>query len=274
MPALFGIDWRLIFVATAAFFVFPLGLLILWGQDIGRGSANKWSDYRPLFSNEIILGLGFLHAAHFGGVMTLCTWFTGFAIHLDPGRGLGVVAILGALVMLVSGSARLAGGLFLKVLSPYKIIVGSCIILLICFSILSQVKDSGVALLVFSVAIFFSSVTFGPIFFLSFVATGLELAATGFGIVNFIANVGSLLLPIAFGFFIDVSGPYALPFSIHGRHPVRWDTRNIFIAKDACQSNLSLGRHMTTWICPDRRVISKYDSTGFRFMSASKAGGN
>ena len=59
MPALFGIDWRLIFVATAAFFVFPLGLLILWGQDIGRGSANKWSDYRPLFSNEIILGLGF-----------------------------------------------------------------------------------------------------------------------------------------------------------------------------------------------------------------------
>ena len=144
--------------------------------------------------------------------MTLCTWFTGFAIHLDPGRGLGVVAILGALVMLVSGSARLAGGLFLKVLSPYKIIVGSCIILLICFSILSQVKDSGVALLVFSVAIFFSSVTFGPIFFLSFVATGLELAATGFGIVNFIANVGSLLLPIAFGFFIDVSGSYALPF--------------------------------------------------------------
>ena len=212
MPALLRIDWRLIYVATAAFFVFPLSLLMLWGQEIGRGSGNKWSDYRPLFSNEFILALGFLHAAHFGSVITLGTWFTGFAVHLDPTRGLGVIAILGALVMLVSGSARVAGGLLLKVFSPYRIILAACIILLICFSILGQIKDPGIALLVFTVAIFFSSVTFGPIFYLSSVATGLELAATGFGIVNFIANVGSLLLPIAFGFFIDVSGSYALPF--------------------------------------------------------------
>jgi len=98
------------------------------------------------------------------------------------------------------------------VISPYRIILISFIILLVCFLVISQVKDSGAALLVYCLTIFFSSVTFGPIFFLSSAVTGLELAATGFGIVNFIANVGSLLLPIAFGFFIDASGSYALPF--------------------------------------------------------------
>lgn len=212
MPALLSIDWRLIYVATAAFFVFPLSLLMLWGRDVGRGSAMKWGDYQPLFRNEIILALGFLHAVHFGGVITLGTWFTGFTVHLDPTRGLGVAAILGALVMLVSGSSRLMGGLLIKVISPYRIILFSFIILLVCFLVISQVRDSGAAALVYCLTIFFSSVTFGPIFYLSSAVTGLELAATGFGIVNFIANVGSLLLPIAFGFFIDASGSYALPF--------------------------------------------------------------
>jgi hypothetical protein len=44
----------------------------------------------------------------------------------------------------------------------------------------------------------------------------MELAATGFGIVNFIANVGSLVLPVVFGWFIDVSGAYVAPFYFMG----------------------------------------------------------
>lgn len=212
VPALLSIDWRLIYVATAAFFVIPLALLLLWGKDVGQGSGMRWSDYRPLFGNKNILALGFLHAVHLGGIITLGTWFTGFAVHLDPARGIGVAALLGGVVMLASGSARIIGGVLVKSFSPYRIILWSFIVLLACFVVISRSKGLGFAVPLYCLTIFFSSVTFGPIFFLSSVATGMELAGTGFGIVNFIANVGSLALPVAFGFFIDLSGSYALPF--------------------------------------------------------------
>jgi predicted MFS family arabinose efflux permease len=212
VPALLSIDWRLIYVGTAAFFVIPLALLLLWGKAVGRGSGMQWSDYRPLFGNRVILALGFLHAVHLGGIITLGTWFTGFAVHLDPSRGIGMAAVLGGLVMLASGSARIVGGLLMKLFSPYRIILWSFVILLVCFAAISQIRGLGLAVPLYCLTIFFSSVTFGPIFYLSSAATGMELAATGFGIVNFVANVGSLVLPVVFGFFIDVSGAYALPF--------------------------------------------------------------
>ncbi len=44
IPVLFSIDWRLIYIATAAFFVIPLALLMFWGKDIGSGSAMKWNN--------------------------------------------------------------------------------------------------------------------------------------------------------------------------------------------------------------------------------------
>ncbi len=212
MPALMKIDWRLVYFVTALFLAVPLGCMLALGKEVKSDSTVRLAQYKSIFFSRVILVLGLLHGIFFGSVMTLGTWFSSFAVHSGQMPSLHVAGLWGALMMLVSGLARFMGGFFVRVLSARQIILYSYLLLLLSFLLLSQVDQFFALLLVFFMAFYAGSVTFGPIFLLSSIATTLELAATGFGVVNFVANLGSLLLPIVFGYFIDLTGAFKLSF--------------------------------------------------------------
>lgn len=216
MPSLMLIDMRLIFLVTALFYVIPFAMLLIWGKEVKTKSAVKLAHFKPVFQDKAIWVLGLLHAVFFGGVVTLGTWFSAFAVHADPGLSLKLAGIWGALIMFISGLARFIGGGLLMKFLPVKIILYSFSLLLLSYILLVLTDNFMILIILYCLAAFMSSVTFGPIFYLSSVISKMELAATGFGIVNFIANLGSLVWPVIFGYFIDVTGNYSVSFLFMG----------------------------------------------------------
>jgi ACS family hexuronate transporter-like MFS transporter len=212
MPGLMAIDWRLAYLVTSLFLIVPLGFMLIWGKEVKPDSTVRLAQFKFLFLSKIILVLGFLHGIFLGSVMTLGTWFSSFAVHSSHIPSLKVAGVWGALMMLVSGMARFMGGFFLRGLSARQIILYSSFLLLLSFLVLSQVDHFLSLIVFFFLAFYASSVTFGPIFLISSIASTLEFAGTGFGIVNFIANLGGLFFPILFGYFIDLTGAFKFPF--------------------------------------------------------------
>lgn len=212
MPLLIELDWKWVYLSTSLFFVLPIVLLVAWGKEMKPPSAIPLAQFKSVFSSKAVWILGALHAISLGGVLTLGTWFSSFAIYASHTDSLRIVGVWGAAVMFVSGVARLTGGFFLRKLSAIKIIRYSLLILLLSYLCLIFSTRFGYRLLFFGLAIYMSSSTFGPIFFLSFVVSGAAFAATGFGILNFIANLGSLFFPILFGYLIDLTGGFEASF--------------------------------------------------------------
>jgi MFS transporter, ACS family, glucarate transporter len=216
MPLLAGISWKYIYLASSAFFVLPITCLFLWGKEVKSESVIKLSQFKPVFKSRSIWILGLMHAIFFGGVLTLGTWFSAFVIFTNPSSSLHIAGAWGALMMLISGIARFMGGTYLHWLSARSIVLLSFLSLCACYLLLSQANRFGYVLALFYLAVYLSSLTFGPIFFLSTISTKMELAGSGFGIVNFITNLGSLVLPILFGYFVDLTGTYKISFLFMG----------------------------------------------------------
>jgi nitrate/nitrite transporter NarK len=216
MPGLMAIDWKWVYLVTALFLMVPLVSMLIWGKEVKPDSTLRLTQFKFLFLSKIILVLGFLHGIFLGSMMTLGTWFSSFAVQSSHMSSLKVAGIYGALMMLVSAMARFMGGFFLRGLSARQIILYSSFLLLLSFLALSQVDHFFLLILFFFMAFYASSVTFGPIFLLSTIASTLEFAGTGFGIVNFIANLGGVFFPILFGHFIDLTGAFKFPFLFMG----------------------------------------------------------
>jgi nitrate/nitrite transporter NarK len=216
MPLLAVISWKYIYLASSAFFVLPITCLFLWGKEVKSESVIKLSQFKPVFKSRSIWILGLMHAIFFGGVLTLGTWFSAFVIFTNPSSSLHIAGAWGALMMLISGIARFMGGTYLHWLSARSIVLLSFLSLCACYLLLSQANRFGYVLALFYLAVYLSSLTFGPIFFLSTISTKMELAGSGFGIVNFITNLGSLVLPILFGYFVDLTGTYKISFLFMG----------------------------------------------------------
>jgi hypothetical protein len=104
------------------------------------------------------------------------------------------------------------GGFFLHSMPPRRMLLLSNAALLLAFGLLTQANSLVYVLMLSAVAFYASSVTFGAIFFLSARFSQMDLAGTGFGVVNFIANLGSLSFPIVFGYLLDVSGTFSTGF--------------------------------------------------------------
>ncbi len=164
MPALIEIDWKLVYLSTSLFFIVPMALLAAWGEEIKPSAVIPLAHFRSVFSSKPVWILGILHAIFLGGVITLGTWFSTFAIHASQMDSLRIVGAWGAGVMFLSGLARLMGGFFLRKLSAIQIIRYSFLILLLSYLFLIFCNHFGYRLLFFGLAIYMSSATFGPIF--------------------------------------------------------------------------------------------------------------
>ncbi len=216
MPFLADINWKFIYLVSSAFFILPITGFFLWGKEVKSESTIKLSQFKPVFKSRSVWILGLMHAIFLGGVLTMATWFSAFVVFTNPGSSLNIAGAWGALMMLTSGIARFMGGTYLRWLSARSIVLFSFLPLGVCYLLLSHVHPFGYVLPLFYVAVYLSSVTFGPIFFLSTISTKMELAGSGFGIVNFIANLGGLMLPILFGYFVDLTGVYKMSFIFMG----------------------------------------------------------
>ena len=212
MPIMIEINWRLIYLTTAAFFIIPILCLVVWGSEVHSESRMQLAHFKPVFKNKAIWILGVLHGLFFGGVVTMSTWFSAFITSLSNNDSLSMAGVLGAVMMLISGIARFMGGGLVKRFTPFTILIYSFLILVVSFLMLCWTDHFFLLLFFFGLAIYMGSITFGLIFFLSSVASKMEFAASGFGIVNFVANIGSFLLPILFGYLIDISGSFTLSF--------------------------------------------------------------
>lgn len=212
MPIMVKIDWRLIYLTTAAFFVIPIFCLLIWGVEVDSQSGIRMAHFKPIFKNKAIWMLGVHHAIFFGGVLTLSTWFSAFFSSMSDSESLKMAGVWGALMMLISGVARFTGGALVKRFAPFKILMGSYLVLVVSYVVLCLTDQFILLLFFFGLAIYMGSVTFGLIFFLSSAASKMEFAASGFGIVNCVANIGSFLLPIFFGYLIDITGSFKPPF--------------------------------------------------------------
>jgi len=212
MPPLIEMKWELIYLATSLFFILPIALLVAWGKEVNPSGVVPLADLKSVFSSKAIWILGVLHAVCFGSMLTLGTWFSAFVVHTGQMDSLRIVGAWGAFVMFLSGLARFMGGVLLRNLSAIKIIRTSLLLLFLSYPFLIFKNHFGHPLFFFGLAIYMSSITFGPIFFLSFVVSGAGSAATGFGIVNFVANMGCLFFPILFGHLIDLTGTYEASF--------------------------------------------------------------
>lgn len=212
MPMLVHINWKLIYLTTAAFFAIPILCLIIWGKEMPSQGKIQLTQFKPIFRNKAIWMLGILHAIFFGGVLTMSTWFSAFITSVTSNNSLSWAGAWGGLMMLISGIARFMGGGLLKRFTPLNILIYTFLILSVSYLTLCWLNNLPLLFFFFGLAIFMSSVTFGPIFYLSTLASKMELAASGFGIVNFIANLGSFLFPIAFGYLIDITDSYTASF--------------------------------------------------------------
>ena len=212
MPIIVKIDSRLIYLTTAAFFMIPIICLLIWGVEVRSKSRMRLAHFKPVFKNRAIWILGILHAIFFAGVLTLSTWFSAFFTSMSSSESLGMAGVWGAVMMLISAVGRFTGGALIKRFTPFKILLSSFLALVVIFLMLCWMDQPILLLLFFGLAIYVGSATFGPISLLSITASKMEFAASGFGIVNCVANIGSFLLPILFGYLIDLTGSFTLSF--------------------------------------------------------------
>jgi len=231
MPIMIEIDWRLIYLTTAAFFVIPIFCLVVWGSEVHSQSRMQLAHLKPIFKNKAIWMLGVFHGLFFGGVVTMSTWFSAFITSVSNSDSLSMAGAWGAMMMLISGIARFMGGGLVKRFTPFTILIYSFSFLIVSYLMLCWTHHFFLLLFFFGLAIYMGSITFGLIFFLSSVASKMEFAASGFGIVNFVANIGSFLLPILFGYLIDISGSFTFSFISMGAFSVCGVAMVIFLKK-------------------------------------------
>lgn len=158
--------------------------------------------------------LGLCHALSYGSMLNLGNWVPSVMAEISR-EGLAIgFAWGGALVMLTSGVGRLFGGFILMRISPFKVVIGSLVILLGLFLGLFLIRSHMLALSLALLASWFASINFGAIFHLAAKATSSESYATLFGFINFLANMGAVLFTLIFGIMKDMTDSFTWGFFI------------------------------------------------------------
>jgi len=212
MPSLFDINPSLIFATTSLVTAVPFLGLLRFGKEVNDKVGMALKSLGKVFFLPPVWLIGVLHALFFGSFMTLATWFPGFAAsHLGLGSWRGAGG-WGSLLLLGSAIARITGGIYLRWL-PSKVFLGLVLVLQgVSLAPLAWTKIPAVGIVCFGVALYLSSVTFGAVFNLCYRIVGPTYAGTGFGLLNFVANIGSTLFPVVFGWLIDLTNGYKASF--------------------------------------------------------------
>ncbi len=210
---LIKVDGRLIHLLTALFFLLPLLAVLLWGENprgkVGFSKIRLSQILRPGPAWTI----GFSHAVFFGGMMTIGTWITSYLLKTMTGSfWLSWIGLVGGLVIGVSAGGRFLGAWLPPWISPRNLILGALALLFLAYVGLGVNRTLWPGLALLGIAALMNSVTFGSVFYLAYHYSSPQMAGTTIGLVNFIASIGAFLFPIFFGYLLDLTGTFALPF--------------------------------------------------------------
>ncbi|MEM4406451.1 MAG: MFS transporter [Candidatus Methanomethylicaceae archaeon] len=212
VPVLFDFEPKLIFAITSAVALIPALGLIIWGKDVEYKSRVTLEGLKIVFYIPSVWMIGVLHAIFFGSFMTLATWFPAFAVSFAGVDSLNQAGAWGSLLLMGSGIARITGGAFVNWISSERILWYALLFQAISMAVLICSSVSFVTVISFGTALYMSSVTFGAIFNLCYNMVGESHAGTGFGLLNFIANIGSSIFPVIFGWLVDMTCEYTTSF--------------------------------------------------------------
>jgi MFS family permease len=214
LPHLVVLGWRWTYLLPGMF-SWPL-LVMLSALRLERRTGKPIS---PLPMGQILriqAGwiLGIYHALSYGSVLNLGNWIPSLLAEVRGDASAIHLAWGGALVMLISGLGRLAGGFVIFRVPSVLIANGSILILSILFLGLFLIPIPGVVLTLALLASWFASVNFGAFFHLASRATPPESLGTFFGFVNLLANMGAIGFTLMFGWFKDDRGSFSWGFAV------------------------------------------------------------
>lgn len=214
IPPIAGLGWQWVYLTTGLTSI-PLLAMVL-PMDL---QPQTKVTQQPMPMNQILrirLGwvLGLYHALSYGSMINLGNWVPTLLTEVWQGSTATQFALGGALVMLVSGLARLSGGFILFRFQPLLISNGSIMALLGLFTGLFFIPTPGIVLGLALAAAWFASINFGAFFHIASRATNSESLGSFIGFINLLANLGAILFTLTFGWAKDNFGTLSSGFAV------------------------------------------------------------
>jgi MFS family permease len=206
VPRLVRFGWQWVYGFPAAC---CLGLLFWWlSVRPPRPAPLKAAamPVRRLFFIRAGWILGLYHGLSYGSIMALGSWMPVLISEVRRGASAAELSLGGALVMAMAGLGRLSGGYVLMRFSALQVATGSVFALAGLYLLLFAAPPPGMVLALALAVAWVSCINFGSFFHLAASAVGAEALATFFGFVNFLANLGAVLLTLSFGMVKDLTG--------------------------------------------------------------------
>jgi cyanate permease len=213
MPIVVRAGWQWVFLAPA---ILCLPLLVLV-PSLRVGPPAAFRAFLPL---RRIVGmrsawvLGIYHALSYGSMLSLGNWVPSLLAEASSHRSATQLAWGGALVMLVSGVARLSGGLIIFRIPPHTVAHGSILILCFLFAGLALGLTPAILLSLALLGAWFGSVNFGALFQLASRSASADSLGTLLGFVNLLGNLGAVAFTLMFGWSKDTLGSFGWGFAV------------------------------------------------------------
>lgn len=213
IPKIADLGWRPIYLFPSLLCL-PLGVMLatlrLPWTDAGRRDAMPLTAIMSVREGWI---LGLIHALSFGAMLTLAHWVPSLLADLMQESTAEKLAWTGALLMLISGIGRIGGGLILLRVRAASVVNGTMILLAFVFGGLFWTRDPLFVLFLVLLAAVGTSINFGAIFTIASRVTTDSTLATLFSFVNFLANMGSVIFILMFGWVKDYTGNFSSGFA-------------------------------------------------------------
>ena len=212
IPVLVPFGWYWIYLMPG---IFSLCLFLFsFGLDSQPSAAPMLPSLGSILRLRAGWILGFYHALSWGAIISLGNWIPSLLTEFWADSTAAQLAWGGAILMFISGAARISGGFILYKFTPIFIANTSVFILSLLFLGLFSIPVPWVLLVLAFLAAWFSCINFGAFFHLASSATKPESIATLIGFVNFLANLGAVLFTLAFGFAKDATGSFKWGFGL------------------------------------------------------------
>jgi NNP family nitrate/nitrite transporter-like MFS transporter len=213
MPVVVRAGWHWIFL-TPAFLCLPLLATVPTLRLAHSPSMRPSLPLRHILRIRSAWILGLYHALSYGSMLSLGSWVPSLLAEVWRDRTATQLAWGGALVMLVSGLSRLAGGVVIFRLSPGAIAHGSILVLCLLFAGLALSLSPGMLLFLALLGACFGSVNFGALFQLASRSAAADSLGMLLGFVNLLGNLGAVAFTLMFGWFKDTFGLFTWGFVV------------------------------------------------------------
>jgi MFS family permease len=212
VPVITQLSWTMTHLVPASACLVLLALLTNLPRSCSQHEDSALVPLSRLLFVPTVWILGAYHALSFGTVLALGSWIPSLLSEIWERQTAKDLAWVGALMMFISGIARIAGGQVLFKFPARSIAHSSLAVLSGLFASLCLVRSPEVVLALALVAATAASVNFGALFYLAAKITPSNSLATVFGFVNFLANVGAIVFTLLFGIVKDYTGSFRWGF--------------------------------------------------------------